>query len=232
MGANPWKILEPGENLGTKMLVFTKEKLSALRRILISSTGSTIEDPTRVELVSAFIWHHMSNFLKNNLKNRSFATFHAVNLRPRVGQKCFQEGQNHRVLENVFGNFILPAFVFPESNTTVEEFHESLRKFRNSIRSIDIPNDTESQDRVINNVLSVLTNEEISELYIFTSWCKFPFYGVEFGWGKPIRVCTSSWGMKNVTILMDNPSGEDVEAWMLNMDLEILQVLETQFKLI
>ncbi|OVA20489.1 Transferase [Macleaya cordata] len=42
------------------------------------------------------------------------------------------------------------------------------------------------------------------EVYWMTSWCKFPIYESDFGWGKPILVsCSANQPYKNVIVLMD-----------------------------
>ncbi|MCL7040225.1 hypothetical protein MKW94_004450 [Papaver nudicaule] len=41
----------------------------------------------------------------------------------------------------------------------------------------------------------------------FCSWCKFPLYETDFGWGKPTWVSTAALAMKNMVMLMDTSSG-------------------------
>ncbi|KAI3908167.1 hypothetical protein MKW98_029468 [Papaver atlanticum] len=75
------------------------------------------------------------------------------------------------------------------------------------------------------------------ELHTITSWCRFPFYETDFGWGKPTWVCTVNAIAKNVFILMDTSDGNGVEAWVtldeqqmsqFESDNELLEFLVTQ----
>ncbi|KAJ6917582.1 hypothetical protein NC652_019805 [Populus alba x Populus x berolinensis] len=44
-------------------------------------------------------------------------------------------------------------------------------------------------------------------LFGFSSWCKFPFYEVDLGFGKPVWVGTGAF-------LLDTRDGEGIEAWV------------------
>ncbi|KAK6140380.1 hypothetical protein DH2020_025875 [Rehmannia glutinosa] len=87
---NAWASTCRGKTLNllvTKKFVFDKKKLSALKQEATGwfpNAGSSdyVKDPTRVEVVSAFIWKH---FLEKKLldNNKSFAA-HAVNTRSRA----------------------------------------------------------------------------------------------------------------------------------------------------
>lgn len=47
-----------------------------------------------------------------------------------------------------------------------------------------------------------------------SSWCKFPFYEVDFGFGKPIWAKPGSIPLKNSAYLMDGVGGNGVEAYV------------------
>ncbi|XP_060187985.1 stemmadenine O-acetyltransferase-like [Lycium barbarum] len=50
------------------------------------------------------------------------------------------------------------------------------------------------------------------EVCNFTSWCRFPVYEVDFGWGKPEWVCSPIRSFKNLVILMGTKDGDGIEA--------------------
>lgn len=58
-----------------------------------------------------------------------------------------------------------------------------------------------------------------------TSWCKFPTYEVEFGWGKPTWVTTSRCLVKNIIVLMDTRAGEGIQA-VVSMEEQDLALFE------
>ncbi|KAL3638123.1 hypothetical protein CASFOL_017993 [Castilleja foliolosa] len=110
------------EKLVTKRFIFDTDKLLALRRAATSPSGSVVKDPTRVELVSAFIWKNIIGSGKSQLS----AAWHVVNLRPRITSVK---------MENVFGNCILKRFVF--SDDVGPEFHELVGKLRNGLSEVN-----------------------------------------------------------------------------------------------
>uniref|UniRef100_A0A6N2M0M2 Uncharacterized protein n=1 Tax=Salix viminalis TaxID=40686 RepID=A0A6N2M0M2_SALVM len=50
-------------------------------------------------------------------------------------------------------------------------------------------------------------------VFSFSSWCKFPFYEADFGWGKPIRL-SPALQLNRVAIFLDTADGEGIEAWI------------------
>ncbi|PIN10811.1 Vinorine synthase [Handroanthus impetiginosus] len=201
--------------------VFDKEKLSALKH------GSTFKNPTRMELVSTFIWKHFIKMAKLNnpeATKMTFAAFLAVNLRTRISPPQF--------LENVLGNGIMSALAFSDD---VKEYNELIRELRSSIRTVSDDYITYAQigDSYLNdlfNMVSLLMKGEL-ECCSFSSRCRFHIYEVDHGWGKPVALCITALPLKNFTILVDSKCGEGIEAWV-NMNKDNLEMLEDQRKLI
>ncbi|PIN01255.1 Vinorine synthase [Handroanthus impetiginosus] len=200
-----------------KRLVFNKEKLAKLKQVGISSE---VKNPTKVEAVSAFIWHYMIEAAraKSDMKNTSFAAVHAVNLRPRAIPP---------IPGHAFGNCCGAAFAFLSQT---EDSCDLVSKLRSGIR--------ETNDNYIkklqNGDLSHLSKwidfyKNGTEVCTFSSWCRFPIYEVDFGWGKPVWVCTTTVPFKNSVILMNNRSGDGIEAWFNMSDLD-MEMLETHYK--
>ncbi|KAJ6771542.1 F21J9.9 [Salix koriyanagi] len=52
------------------------------------------------------------------------------------------------------------------------------------------------------------------DFYVSTDFCTFPFYGIDFGWGKPAWVTVPARANKNAIIIMDARDGRGVEAWV------------------
>ncbi|KAL2230536.1 vinorine synthase-like [Sesamum indicum] len=231
-GSDFWGFLLSDENYVTKRFVFDEEKLAALKQ---EATSSSLKDPTRVELVSAFIWKHFMELAKskNQEARKTFAAMHAVNLRARK----FPPG----LLENVFGNCLMSGLAFSDTNVTcdqynsVEEYGDLVRKLRSSFKRIsdDYIAEAQSGDRYLNDLYKLLSPVLKGELEYcsFSSWCRFPVYEVDYGWGNPIWLCTTALPLKNLTVLVNSRCGEGIEAWV-NMQQDNLEMLETQIKLI
>ena len=51
------------------------------------------------------------------------------------------------------------------------------------------------------------------KFFMFTSWCRFPIYEADFGWGKPDWASDAGSSLEMVT-LMDDKHGDGIEAWV------------------
>ncbi|KAI5676375.1 hypothetical protein M9H77_07325 [Catharanthus roseus] len=67
--------------------------------------------------------------------------------------------------------------------------------------------------KTLKSMSDTISKEEI-EYCNFSSWCRFPVYQVDCGWGKPVWVSTTTFPLKNIAILMSNRNGDGIEAWI------------------
>ncbi|KAK6920583.1 hypothetical protein RJ641_014261 [Dillenia turbinata] len=208
------------EKIETRRLVFTKSKIAALKTVASSPEDSQVKNPTRVEAVSCFIWERaMAVYRANSHPKKVFGIFHAVNLRERMIPP---------LASHSFGNIYSSAYAL--SPIEVEEDYPVLvSHLRTAIKGIDaeyveklknVGSFFESRKRLY----EIHAQGEL-EIYSFSSWCRFPFYEVDFGWGKPTWACCPILPMKNVVILMNTRDGEGMEAWvnMLEEDMAIFE---------
>ncbi|KAL0397398.1 UNVERIFIED_CONTAM: Stemmadenine O-acetyltransferase [Sesamum calycinum] len=193
-------LLMGNDKLVTKRFVFNKEKLAALKQAAATGDGSDVKDPTRVEAVSAFI---LKYFIENNLLDakKSLVASHMVNIRSRASS----------YLENAFGNgcFLCAAELGHDQYSWT--LPELVSKLRRAIRTIDDEyiRETEREDRYLSDLgtLCNLVSEEEADGFLFSSWCRFPTYEVDFGWGKPVWVCTTALLVNHLVILTSTRDG-------------------------
>ncbi|KAK9158981.1 hypothetical protein Scep_005555 [Stephania cephalantha] len=144
-----------------------------------------------------------------------------MNLRGRMvpPQPCF-----------TFGNASRPTItqcVKFESDTAC---HVLVKHLRDAIRRVDgdyvrkLQCGEEGFMNSIEETMKQFSKEEVLAMN-FNSWCRFPFYEADFGWGKPIWVSTTKTPGKNLVILIDSKFGDGIEAW-LNMVEEDMVELE------
>ncbi|KAK1438469.1 hypothetical protein QVD17_04278 [Tagetes erecta] len=73
----------------------------------------------------------------------------------------------------------------------------------------------EGQMMVLNSFLNIANiNPETTDVIISTSWCKFPFYELDFGFGKPIWVVPGTMPIKKLVHLIDDAQGNGLEAYI------------------
>ncbi|KAK7851443.1 vinorine synthase [Quercus suber] len=132
---------------------------------------------------------------------------------------------------NSFGNIFWLATVFLSS----EERNGLVGKVRAAIRKIDNEYVKKLQDHAQHlNFLKKASGNLLKEDIVpfnFSSWCKFPMYEVDFGWGNPMWIGLVSLPFKNVVIFIDTKSGDGIEAWV-NLKEEDMAKFESDTELL
>ncbi|KAL3831169.1 hypothetical protein ACJIZ3_019971 [Penstemon smallii] len=222
------------EKVITKRLILDRKKLTDLKDEIVSAPGSQLKDPTRVEVASAFIWKHyiidstkkkIQLQLPNDVVENVFIAQHVVDMRPRMNPPLLPE--------NAFGNCVLftPLDIMSYDDNDQHEMHHLAYQLRKAIKKIDGDYIKQFQiegERFFINIFKQLDSilKGRGRLCSFSSWCKFPFYEVDYGWGKPLWVCTTPFPLKDLVIFMTTPSGDGIEAWinMLEDDMKIIGI--------
>ncbi|CAI9118875.1 OLC1v1020502C1 [Oldenlandia corymbosa var. corymbosa] len=215
-----------------KRFIFNKEKLTELKELAISSPSSSslMKNPTRVEVVTAFIWKQLIKL--EQAKNRGTANkettsriWHVVNLRSRISSLVALPSD-----EFPFGNHIIlgPASFTSSKNQdeTDDDYGDLVPLTSNAIRTIN-------EDYVLNRAVPLmrgLLNSSVTEQlnhqktmasdWLFSSWCRFPIYEVDFGWGKPVSVGPVGTPGFNVVALKSTRNEEGIEAWISMLEAE------------
>ncbi|KAH7521762.1 vinorine synthase [Ziziphus jujuba] len=208
----------------TRRLVFDASKISALQ---CKAASESVKNPTRVEAVSAFLWKSAmeassspSSSSKGNYPSRHSLFYQTVNIRPRT---------NPPLPENLVGNLleIFPAKTDNRSGSDLKDLVAKLRKGMEEVKENYAKGiDVEEIKKALEGFGSQLVeNNYETDEYSFSSWCRFPFYEIDFGWGKPIWVSSCSMGFKNFIVLMDSRDGDGIEAWLIleEKDMEFVE---------
>ncbi|XP_009371380.2 BAHD acyltransferase At5g47980-like [Pyrus x bretschneideri] len=204
----------PDKGIG-KRFVFDASKIAALKS---KAASATVPNPTRVEVVSALIWKCAMEASRSNLGfTKPSVWSQVVNMRKRSGKT---------LMENILGNF---SWYFAAMSTESEVDLEILvAKFRKGIEEYKekYPNSVGCEDALqsVKEHGNILINDSIVT-YSCSSWCRFPFYETNFGWGQPSWVSICSSEFKNTIILMDTSDGFGVEA-LLTFTEEDMAIIE------
>ncbi|CAK7322772.1 unnamed protein product [Dovyalis caffra] len=204
-------------NVVMKRFVFSGAAISKLKAAVSAGLrGSELlkRQPTRVEVVIGLIWLALIKVAKARCGHwRPSILRFPVNIRGKTTLP---------VPENSFGNFIGPVFAkfTPNAENNVQ-LHELVVQVRDGLsRTIaDIANASSGDDLALMLCNAIKEESEAREnsevdLFHFTSWCRFPMYEADFGWGKPTWVTTAISSKKRISTLMDTKDGDGIEAWI------------------
>lgn len=197
----------------TKRFVFDASKLAELKAL--ATRSGIVQMPTRVELVSALILKcaiAASSAKSGRLLPSAF--IQTVNLRTRMIPP---------LPDNSIGNLL---FFLAISTTTkdeseieydalVKKLREGMTHFKNTL-AINLRG-----EKLFPFVCeSLIATKDFIEMntnmnaYRCSSWCRFPMYQADFGWGGPIWISsdvTTAFN-KNTIILMDTRRKGGIEA--------------------
>ena len=187
---------KPQGKVVTKKLLFDGSKITALRNEIGNGPGTY--RPSRFEAVSALIWYAMLSTTTKNDKTFSTVTV-SMNLRnktnPPLPQQCI--GNVYQVVESPMKKTI-------NLSSLAGKIHETIRKVDD-----DYVKKLGAGDAYLNIIRSKVKNQK----FLFSSWCRFPFYEADFGWGKPIWFGTAL-RINRAVIFLDTRDGEGIEAWI------------------
>lgn len=193
-------VMPPVERLVTKRFVFTASAISALKANAVKTM-----QPTRVEIVTAFIWKCV---IKNQ---KTSAVFHPVNLRGRMVPP---------LPINSFGNIFQMACAV--LNNQEYDLNFLVNKLRSAFAKINSEHTKEllgenGFEFAMNNFKNIgkLMSQKDMKVLRCTSWCRFPSYEADFGWGKPCWVSSASFPNKDTIILLDSRQNSGIEAWVI-----------------
>ncbi|XP_031372989.1 stemmadenine O-acetyltransferase-like [Punica granatum] len=203
----------PRDKCVTKRFVFGESKIALLRDKL--KEGRCIENPSRVEAVSALIWRCAINvnWIRKGSLIQSVLT-QTVNLRARMDPP---------LPENCVGNILWLAIApAPEIEPRAQEveLHELVNQIRRSINKFDAEHIRKMQGNsgfsvIIESLKQVveLVSRNV-DIYRFTSLGRLRLYEADFGWGKPVWVSSAGLAFKNVVVLIETRDSKGIEAWV------------------
>ncbi|KAJ0238493.1 hypothetical protein HA466_0241160 [Hirschfeldia incana] len=209
---NPPTVNLPGKCVMNRF-VFESSKIDELKR-RVEEGG--FPKPTRVEAIMSLIWTCARNAWRSNLVSpRSTLMVQPMDLRPRI--PCTEASS----IGNLHTMFLLKRGVESSSSSSDLEICETVAEFRkaketvNEMIKVNLQGNTLGQSlmHVIEDFASSLTPE--TDLYSMTSWCRRPFYEVDFGWGTPSWVgSTSTVNNFQYVCLIDSKDSASIEAWI------------------
>ncbi|KAG6670898.1 hypothetical protein I3843_Q030300 [Carya illinoinensis] len=198
------------ETTASRRYVFYAPKIDALKA---KAASANVPQPTRIEAVSSLIWKCAitASRSKHQFLLPSRLT-QAVNIRERLTPPF---------PKNAFGN--LWWFSGQETTDNEIQLHQLVTELRKGKEAFSEDYATKlygdeafsvaSQD--IKHLSNLFGSEGITHHIFISSWCRYPLYEADFGWGKPTWVTIGNNLMiKNCAFLMDTRDGSGIEAWI------------------
>ncbi|CAL5194928.1 unnamed protein product [Lathyrus oleraceus] len=189
------------KNVACKRFVFQPSIIKFLKEL---ATSSSVLFPSRVLVVKAWIYKHAVSSIGLDFKTLPFLM--AVDLRKRMVPP---------LSENCVGNIIWFSSMFAdkeemELKDLVCKIKQGLSEFCDTYPKLFGGNNFSLLSEFMNKAIDL--KSKTRDVIGFSSWCNFPIYEVDFGWGKPtwVTTCGSPW--KNFIILMDRKDGKGIDA--------------------
>ncbi|CAN6878229.1 unnamed protein product [Brassica oleracea] len=207
----------------TKRLVFKSSKIAELK---LKAASESVPVPTRVEAIMSLIWRCAAKASRSNsVSPKSTLMTQAMDLRLRIPTNVLPE--------NAMGNLQSAFFLKREAESELEigqivaEFRKTKEgvneMIKENLQGCNNDHTTITSTTLGQNLLTAMGSFMTEylrpgiDLYTMSSWCRKPFYEVDFGWGNPVWIGPASHNIyDNVVfvVLMDSKDGEDVEAWV------------------
>ncbi|XP_050370279.1 stemmadenine O-acetyltransferase-like [Argentina anserina] len=210
----PLALFEPPPQFGelakekciTKRFMFESSKIACLKS---EAASAAVKNPTRVEVVSALIWKTaMRASSANSCSVRPSSTWlQIVNMRNIITQPSAEN-----LMGNLLGFYAATSTREGERNDDLQGLVAAMRKGSEELK---VKYGTKCVSGEDVSKLLIKYGEQMQkndvECYCSTSWCRFPFYKADFGWGKPLMSIPATIELKNLITLMDTSDGGGIE---------------------
>ncbi|XP_021617435.1 stemmadenine O-acetyltransferase [Manihot esculenta] len=190
-----------------KRLVFDGSKVAALRERV--SNKLYPDRPTRFEAVSALIWGSSIAATREMDETIDYhVAMTVVNLRKKLNPPLPQQCMGN-VCQVTTAKWSMKKPT--DYNELAQEIHKSIKKVDDeSVRKFHA--DGKWFD-FVKKLGEEYGKKSKVRMLKFSSWCRFPFYEVDFGWGKPSWV-TAAMEQENGVIFLDASDNQGIEAWV------------------
>ncbi|GAV63466.1 LOW QUALITY PROTEIN: Transferase domain-containing protein, partial [Cephalotus follicularis] len=174
-----------------------------------------VQCPTRVVIISAFIWKRAMAASKEDDTRPSILS-HPVNLRKRMVPP----------LPEILLEMSASAQCIADNKF---ELHNLVGEIKEAILKIDDDFVKKLWGHDANSVISKQGSKDRVDYFGFTSWCKLGFYEAKPIWVSSIGMVGSVF--MNLIVLVDTSCGNGIEAWVTLQDIAILEGDQELFSL-
>ncbi|XP_031124196.1 acylsugar acyltransferase 3-like [Ipomoea triloba] len=163
-----------------------------------------IQNPTRTEVVSAFLYKCIVSAVKTREVShplRPSQLFHYANIRPLALPQSLAATS----AGNLLSTFCISTTHDDEMD--VAKLVAELRKGKQGLYAKDMTRENELALEIYESTKKgdKPYEEDGFDKYFFSSVCNFPLYDVDFGWGRPKHVSVPMGPFKNFILLDHGP---------------------------
>nr|GEZ30103.1 pelargonidin 3-O-(6-caffeoylglucoside) 5-O-(6-O-malonylglucoside) 4'''-malonyltransferase-like [Tanacetum cinerariifolium] len=199
------------KNYKNKRFSFSEKAISLIRAK--TNSGRIY---SRVQLVSAMIWKALIDVDQEKLGHaRALVLHQPVNLRGKTAPPIPNDACGN------LGGFIITQCSIAQKSMgfacLLDLLHDSIKKTVDDLGKLSSKSE-EFQTFVFNSFVKSETCGELVSVFPFISWCKFPFYEVDFGLRRPVWIASSA-GPASMVTLVDGQGGFGVDAYV-NLEVE------------
>ncbi|KAJ0752148.1 putative deacetylvindoline O-acetyltransferase [Helianthus annuus] len=204
----------------TRSFIFPNAKLNELKHKVTAMTARSeqhITNPTRVEVLTWLVYKcAVAAATKNN--SGSFKPS-SIGFSTNIREKLMEP-----LPDNCIGNYLM-GLVFQTKNAMdlkPELLIGELRKQKMGIKRL----------KNLEAFLSLFLNFNLGEgerknknAYICSSICGYPAYGIDFGWGAPIKATIPGRLWSNSFVMMDAPNKEGIEV-LVSLEKQEMDIIQ------
>ncbi|KAL3377668.1 hypothetical protein AABB24_003862 [Solanum stoloniferum] len=186
-----------------KRFIFPTAKLDAFRAKVAAESG--VENPTETEVVSALLFKCVIKAASNTTTTSKLV--HYLDVRTMMTPP---------LPRSAIGNIlsVLSTIATKEQDIEIPTLVRNLRK---GVEVAYKKDQVEQNELILEIVESIRKgkipfDDENCSMYFCCNLFKYPYYNVDFGWGKPERVSIPNGPFKNFFFFMDYQNGRGLEA--------------------
>ncbi|KAK9927319.1 hypothetical protein M0R45_024507 [Rubus argutus] len=216
----------PKDKCVIRRFVFNTSKIAALKS---RSASATVPNPTRVEVVSSLIWKCLMEASRANSGCiRPSVWCQSVNMRKVL--------LAHEQRKNLMGNLVVKIFA-EKTEAEGDDLQSLVCKLRKTVEENKAKYGSgvisgEDVCQLWREYVELMQKRDDIDSYGCTSWCRFQYYGADFGWGKPSWICVPGASQfKNMIVFMDTRDGDGLEA-RLTLNEEDMALMESNEELL
>ncbi|KAI8008369.1 Vinorine synthase [Camellia lanceoleosa] len=187
---------------------------------IISFTFKNItqKKPTRVEVITALVWKCAVAASRSRFGEspRPYALVGGVNMRSRLVPPMPKYS---------FGNIVGMLWAMLDNDD--HDYESQATNLANLVCQLRKGSQESNDDTKIKEIASLRqVKGDDMEMYAHSSWCRFPMYETDFGWGKPTWVSPTDEDGPVGIALVDARDGEGVEIWvnLFEEDMALFEV--------